>query len=100
MAFSDEYLAMLIIGGVFATFGFTGICISLISLYFTHLSIYSKTFFIVSIIMFLIGLVLVVVSTVTGDKTVNTYYAPRSGTTSTMGSVMSTMGAVVPTVTV
>ena len=66
--YAPEYLAMIVIGALFLTFGFTGICISIISLFFTPLSIYSKTFFIVSVIVFVVGLSLLIPGVVVGKE--------------------------------
>ena len=68
VSYSPEYLAMIIIGGLFSFIGFIGIIISIISLFFTSLSIYSKTFIIVSVILFLTGLSLLIGGVVAGIK--------------------------------
>lgn len=66
--YAPEYLAMIVIGALFLTFGFTGICISIISIFITRLSIYSKTFLIVSVIVFVIGLALLIPGVVVGKE--------------------------------
>ena len=58
---SPAYLAMLIIGGSLGGLGFLGLIISFVSVFITHLSIYSKTFFIVSLILTIFGSILAVV---------------------------------------
>lgn len=81
MSIPTEYVVITAIGATLFSLGGLGLILSLVSVFVTQLSFYTKTFLIVSSIMFIIGLVLLIVGMVIGkqhvEKVANNYQPPN-----------------------